>query len=654
MSQMLTNIKRVVEEEVSNRTSQMTVLFEAITNAIHANAKHIVCRLTSKEGLLGSEEETVIERRVDEIEIEDDGDGFGDANYKSFCEYRTAYKQSEFGCKGVGRFVFLKVFNKASYTSFLSEGQEKKTFTFSFDFDSECVACEDCDVSKNSTILSLSGVRSRYFDVNKHIDRRIEMDLDAIKKKVLLHLIPTLFFYKTKGSNVIVEFIDTDSNETVSITSDDIPEFEEKTFEVPISKDETASFTLYHKIIKGDGGLHAFYCASKRTVCEFSEKDFKISLPNGFSGYLLLESDYLDGHVDNERDDFDIFPIKTDLYSKLSWKDINAYLKSILSPIIAKNIPASNEINKNKLKDIQQERPYLVNYIEDEDLEIVGFVDKKQIIDKAKKRFDAAKDKLITHAGKDEYTDEELQDAIQIAQNELVAYIQDRVFIIERLKTMLNDKEKSEKVIHNLFMEKYTDDDYFSVGKNNLWLLDDRFTSYSYAASDKRIKEVLESMELGAGTESDGDKPDLALFFSHDPVNKRGLKSVLVELKSFDDGAKSDRDKYAGVQQLIDYIVAFQSKEEIKETWAFLVTDIDEKFGKRLVRNKYTPLFSTDRPIYHQYYDEIKTSIYVVGAKTLILDAEARNKVFIDIINKNSRLNDLICEKAEASLGGIL
>jgi len=647
MSQMLTNIKRVVEEEVGNRTSQMTVLFEAITNAIHAKATHIVCRLTSKQGLLESEEEELVEKRVDDIEIEDNGDGFGDANYKSFCEYRTAYKQSEFGCKGVGRFVFLKVFNKASYASLLADGQEKKTFTFSFDFDSENVECEDCEVSENRTVLSLSGVRSRYFDASKHLDRRIEMDLNAIKKKVLLHLIPTLFFYKTKGSNVVVEFVDTETNDTVSITSDDIPEFEEDIFEIPISKDASTSFVLYHKISKGDGGLHAFHCANKRTVCDFSDKDLKIFLPNGFSGYMLLESEYLDEHADNERNDFDIFPIKTDLYSKLSWKDINAYLKSVISPIIAQNIPASNEINRTKLKDIQQERPYLVNYIEEEDLDIVGFVDKKQIIDKAKKRFDTAKDKLIAHAGKDEYTDGELQDAIQLAQNELVAYIQDRVLIIERLKTMLNDKERSEKVIHNLFMEKYTDDDYFSIGKNNLWLLDDRFTSYSYAASDKRIKEVLESIDMETGTESDGDRPDLALFFSHDPVNKKGLKAVLVELKSFADGAKSDRDKYAGVQQLIDYIVAFQSKEQIKETWAFLVTDIDDKFGKRLIRNQYTPLFSTDRPVYHQYYDKMKTSIYVVGAKTLILDAEARNKVFIDIINKNSKLSELLYQKEE-------
>lgn len=651
MSQMLTNIKRVVEEEVSSRTSQMSVLFEAITNAIHANARHIICRLTSAEGLLQSREGEIIERKVDEMEIEDNGNGFGDANYKSFCEYRTAYKQDEFGCKGVGRFIFLKVFNKASFTSYLSEGQEKKTFAFSFEFDSNGIVCEDCKVSENRTILSLSHIRNRYFDIDKHIDRRIEMDLNAIRKNVLLHLIPTLFFYKSKGNDVVVEFFDTKTNDIVSITSHDVPEFEKKSFMIPLGKDNECSFTLYYKILQGDGGIHAFYCANRRTVCEFSEKELKISLPNGFSGYLLLESDYLDNHVNNERNDFDIYPVQTDWYSTLSWKDINTHLKTLISTIIAQNIPTSKEINRAKLKDIQEERPYLVNYIEDEDLEIVGFVDKKQIIDKAKKRFDVAKDKLIIHAGKDQYSDEELQDAIQIAQNELVAYIQDRVFITQRLKTMLGNKEKSEKVIHNLFMEKYTDDNYFSIGKNNLWLLDDRFTSYSYAASDKRIKEILESVSLEAGTESDADKPDLALFFSHDPLNKEGLKSVLIELKSFDDGAKSDRDKFSGVQQLIDYIVAFQSKEDIKEIWAFLVTDIDDKFGKRLLLNEYTPLFSTNKPIYHQYYDKMKTSIYVVGAETLILDAEARNKVFIDIINKHSRLSKFLSEEINTKIG---
>ena len=642
MSEMLIDIKRVVEEDVSNRTSPMSVLLEAITNSIHTNSQHIVCRLSSTEGLLRSEEGEVSERKVDEIVVEDNGDGFGDANYESFGRYRTAYKQDEFGCKGVGRFVFLKVFRNVSYTSYLSEGQEKKFFEFSFDFESENVVSEDFEVSENKTVLSLTGVRKKYFDFDNGIDKRLEINLISIKEKVFLHLIPTLFFYKRKGRNIQIDFVDTGTNETVSITNDEIPEFEQASFRIPIGNEIEKTFTLYYEISNGTSGLHAYYCANRRIVCEFSEKDLKVSLPKGFSGHLLLESDYLNEHVDNQRNDFTIYPIKTDLYSPLSWNDINSYLKKTVSNIITENIPIAGDINRAKLKSIQEERPYLVNYIETEDLDMAGFIDKKQIINRAKKRFDSAKEKLIEHAGKDEYTNQDLQDAIQIAQNELVSYIQDRVFIVERLKTMLDDKEKNEAVIHELFMEKHTEDNYFCVGRNNLWLLDDRFTNYSYAASDKRIKDILKAVVVEGETGIDGDRPDLALFFSQDPSNKNGLKSVLIELKSFDYNSKPDRKKYAGVQQLIDYIKAFQSKEKIEEIWAFLVTDVDERFAERLKDNGYNPLFSTDREIYHQYYKSFNASIYVIGAQTLVFDAEARNKVFIDIINKQSRLNEYL------------
>lgn len=648
MSHMLTNTKRVVEEDVSNRATQMSVLFEAITNAVHANAKRIVCRLSSTENLLNTKEGEVVERKIDEIEVEDNGDGFGDLNFASFGEYRTDHKQEEFGCKGVGRFVFLKVYRDASYTSYLLDGQEKKSFNFDFDFESDNAESEDFEVVENKTTLFLSGVRNKYFDLEKGIDRRLEIDLATIRKKVLLHLIPTLFFYKRKNHNVHIDFVDTGTSESVSITSDDVPEFEETSFEIPIENENVKSFTLYHEISNDTGGLHAYYCANRRTVCEFSEKDFKVSLPQGFSGYLLLESKYLNDQVDNQRNDFTIYPVKTDWVNPLSWKDINACLKRIISTIITKEIPNAGNINRAKLNDIQEVRPYLVSYIDEEDLDMAGFIDEKQIINKAKKRFDRAKEKLIKHAGKKEYTDQDLQDAIQVAQNELVAYVCDRVMIIDRLKTMLDNKEQSEEIIHNLFMERYTDDDYFCTGKNNLWLLDDRFTNYSYAASEKRIKGLLEAVDIDADTGIDGDRPDLALFFSQNPLNKKGLKSVLIELKSFDYNSKSDRKKYAGVQQLLDYIKAFQAKEEIEEIWAFLVTDVDDEFAERLKMNDYNPLFSTEREIYHRYYSKINASIYVIGARTLVFDAEARNKVFIDIINKQSKLSKLISEDSNS------
>lgn len=194
-------------------------------------------------------------------------------------------------------------------------------------------------------------------------------------------------------------------------------------------------------------------------------------------------------------------------------------------------------------------------------------------------------------------------------------------------------------------MQQHTNDDYYCIGKNNLWLLDDRFTSYSYAASDKRIKDIVSTLELeGDVTDFEDDKPDLSLFFSHNPNLKGSLKSVLVEIKPFYDKNKSDRKKFQGIQQLVDYVEAFKVKENIEEIWAFLITDVDRKLAERLRKDDYTPLFSTKNPIYHRFYKELGISIYVIGAETLISDAESKNKTFLDIIRKHNRITQILKE----------
>jgi len=91
MSEMLTVIERVVKEDVSNRTTQIDALFEGITNAIHANATHVICRLVGDQDILKETDtgDAVAFKKVIGIEIEDNGDGFGDGNYASFGRYRT-------------------------------------------------------------------------------------------------------------------------------------------------------------------------------------------------------------------------------------------------------------------------------------------------------------------------------------------------------------------------------------------------------------------------------------------------------------------------------------------------------------------------------------------------------------------------------------
>lgn len=644
MSQMLAEISRIVTEDISNRVTQYDVLFEAITNSIHANATSIKCYLNSNDSQLTEDEKEIGSIRVDTIRIIDNGDGLTDENYKSFSKYRTEFKKA-LGCKGVGRFVFLKIYQSANFTSKIKSNQEQRTINFDFNFDTENLKKESSEVLENETEILLSNLTKQYFDSenDKKQDRRIELDLHKIRQKVLMNLIPTLFFYKQKGINITIDFVDGFHNLSVQIKPGDIPNFLKKPFEVRNSDGNIFKFLLNYKIENTPGFLNAYYCANNRTVCEFEDKDFKISMPYGYSGFMLLESEYFNQKVNNERNDFDIYPIKTDIFSTLSWELINTELKKHFSELVKEGVPETKKINSEKIQQIQQERPYLVQYIEDEDIEMAGFLDKKAIIEKAKKRFDVAKEKVLVNAGKEEYSDEELNEAIQLAQNELVSYINDRVQVIERLKALVDKSERVESIIHNLFMQMQTSDDYYSVGKNNLWLLDDRYTTYSYAASDNRIREVLKGIDEENGdTEILDDRPDLSLFFSHNPNNSNRLKSVLVEIKPFDYSSKPDRKKFAGIQQLIDYVKAFKEKEKIEEVSAYLITEVDSKLDERLSDNDFTKLFSLENPIYHRFYQGAGISIFVISASTLIKDAEARNKVFLDIIRKQAKLNRLI------------
>lgn len=642
MSKMFAEIKRIVDEDISSRVSQYDVIFEAITNAIHANATSIECILNSYDNPIKENESEIVRKKVHTITVRDNGDGLHDDNYDSFCKYRTEYKIA-LGCKGVGRFVFLKVYNYANFTSSLVKTQEIRSFKFDFDFDTDNIKSTLSKVEQNLTEVIFNSLSESYLNYEKHIDRRIEMDLEAIREKVLLNLIPTLFFYKKKGVEITISFIDQTTSDQVFIEPKDIPEFKERKFIVKDREGKEFEFTLNHRIDNVDGKLNAYYCANNRTVCEFSEKDLKLNFPYGYSGYLLLESKYLNTRVNHERNDFEIKPLRTDAFTTLSWDLINEELKKTVTDLVKEGIPETKEINKTKIKEIHEERPYLINYIDETDIEIAGFMDKKKLIDNAKKKFDNAKEKILASAGKEEYTDTELYEAIELTHNELVSYINDRVLVIERLKKLIDKKERVEEIIHNLFMEMQTDDDYYAVGKNNLWLLDDRYTTYSYAASDKRIREVLKGIDEDNGaTDILDDKPDLSLFFSHNPNKPERLKSVLVEIKPFDYASKSDRKKFAGIQQLLDYVKAFKEKEKIEEVSSFLITEIDDKLADRLRTDGYTPLFSLESPIYHRFYSEPNISIFVISVSTLIKDAEARNKVFLDIIKKQSKIKNLL------------
>lgn len=91
MSKMFAEIKRIVDEDISNRVNQIDVILEAITNAIHANATEINCYFSSSDNPLNPEDTTIFSKKIDSIKVTDNGDGMNDLNYGSFINYRTDY-----------------------------------------------------------------------------------------------------------------------------------------------------------------------------------------------------------------------------------------------------------------------------------------------------------------------------------------------------------------------------------------------------------------------------------------------------------------------------------------------------------------------------------------------------------------------------------
>ena len=136
-------------------------VFEAITNSIHALDE---AKRASKDGEIVvhihryadqpplSEDNKPLQPVIG-FTIEDNGIGFTDQHYNSFCTSDSILKRAK-GGKGVGRLCWVKVFQKAEITSIFEQGSSFKRRTFSFEVTPKGVEghqLSDTDVTERRT-----------------------------------------------------------------------------------------------------------------------------------------------------------------------------------------------------------------------------------------------------------------------------------------------------------------------------------------------------------------------------------------------------------------------------------------------------------------------------------------------------------------------
>lgn len=590
------NIESIVND--LKKVSVEKITFEAITNSIQANAKDISIFFYEKNKSLADDEPEYY--TVDELKIIDNGDGFNDANIVSFKTYRSTYKK-ELGAKGIGRFLYLKLFKDVNITSL----SKKINFTVQTDVD-----VQPSGEIYNTTTVTLSNPKVsnsiRYYQINK----------EDYKQQVKNHFLPYFKLLEEKNINIKIAVFFDDIEEYV-INSDEIPCFKTESFKIG-EHDFNLSYLLNDSNIQFYDG---FYCADNRVVAKNSQLESKIKFKffHGVNILFLLSSKYFDCNVNDERDEFNIKPVQVnqDMYSNLSWTNIqDALFEKIKEVCLQHGIDVEKEARES-LQDSIDKAPFLAYYLSKNEYVLSS----EELIKKAEKDYENEKQFLrsLENKSKPEYP----VILNRVVQSELAEYIFDREKIINKLRSIVND-ELLEKEVHNLFMIQRTEDSHQNYKSNHLWLFDDRFMTYDKIFSEIHIKTIFPELSDIA------DRLDLCIISN--TYNKESITDiVIIELKRpsetvTSEGAEAQLLRYAR------YVNNTRQENKIRIwTYAFLKfnADIEESlkdktYNKIPTHSKY--------PIYYRYYERANIIINFMDYSALADDAHTRNQTFINIL----------------------
>lgn len=636
------NLKRAVETLAKKDLKFIQPMYEAITNSLEAGATEILIDINT-ENLLDGEQ---LKPKVTGFSISDNGVGFTEENRNSFLELWSETKLS-LGCKGSGRFTWLNVFENIFIESEVaSEGCLVK-IPFNIKYNDEMDISKQT-FTKNNTIITFSTVTDRYYNPNFHIDNRILADIDVIIANITQNLLIKLFLLKRDGRKFSIKIrVNQDERQ---ITEQTIPDLNSKEFQITsdITKEEYLFTLYYHFIDNQKNSKKIYYCAHDRTVKEEDDDalNFSCELPNKTSFNMLLCSKYLDDMVNDSRDNFPAMSNKrqANYGCPLLYRDIKPELLREMHRILLEKFPELETLNKEEELKAINAAPFLTKYIK-ENTDIVKTQKSLTIkaLDTFNKKKVSVKNKFEKLLEDKSILPEAFNTAVtelsEVAVAELGEYILYRENIIKALNDSIMDEEKKEKFIHDIFMPQRTivdnTNETSDYSMTNLWLLDDKFMTFSNAFSDATIKNIIEAIFKNTSITADeigmnSKKPDLAVFYNKE-ISRDAL---VVEFKGCN-ASLGEKEKAIAEISRNCYILKEKVKE-INNVWAYIITSIDDEFEISLKASGYKERYTnaSDGKILY-FYNEGVAHIYALDIKAVTADAFARNKTFLDILKNN-------------------
>lgn len=626
---MQVNIKQAIRLFFSNPSLDM-VFIEAIANSLDADASKISICISIDE--LGKQETL-------KITVQDNGVGFTQERYGKFCKLLQVEDSTH---KGVGRLVYLYYFDTIEVSSIFNKQHRTFLYNTSFDEANSNMVLEPIDSQEQRTILNFSNCTL------KRLSSYNSILPDSLKRMILEEFLPRFYVYKEEGKEIEIDielkigkvkknqFI---GNRKVTISLNDLPVL--KVEEVNASQIRMfEDMVLQYSIEKKESYVAPFIitalCIDNRAY-KLSDIISSDNIPWGYELIFLLKSSIFNGQVDPSRQ---TLTLRDELL-----KSVKKIFRTKIASIIQQDIPSFKESNEKTRLSLSKSYPHLLGYFEDEE---IGIVSRSKSLEIAQQKF-LRDQKTVLEA---EYLDgEKYEKAMDLSSRSLAEYILYREKIISKLETITN--KDSEATIHNLILPKRSilknNQNVTAIYNNNLWLLDNKYMTYTTAMSERTMQEVVEEITQGVEHGSDSNRPDLAIIFSDNPEDLScKVDVVIIELKKRGIKLSKTEEVISQLKQRATKLMNYYPNR-IQRIWFYGIVEFNDEFKLSLKNEHYTPLFSKDTLYYkeNEWYLSLESDIpykvgtYILSIDAFIKDAKAHNEIFLNILKEGFKVSKI-------------
>ena len=536
-------------------------------------------------------------------------------------------------CKGAGRIQFFHHFSALSIDSTYQHESGVSRCEMRYSEPKKQIEIDDFNLRTGSENAIGTTIKLENFkeDVRKRISYGEPLSslfsVSALRKQMLVAFLQRLVGLESRLGDFEIKFLTRhwkSGEQSELLKRSDLPvvteerdvDVEERDPQSGVSLGASQRFKLSHYQL--DAGLYDLprnaiaFCAKSSPVKDITAHYLrtKTEQNNPVGGYhhiVLIESDFLDQRVNEQRDDFDDIPDEIpsgEMFSdaRISYTEIH----DAIDPVIQKMVAPANWNKEQVLEEITTQFGISAAMLADTSTRIVYGEPAQTVVERVLKKYQerAIDDTAKMYALKEEIIKAEPDsEEFRVKINELSwkyaaslrsidmvnlsQLIVRRAAIVEILDlacdknlamqaTVEGRRRKDERIIHSIFFPMHKDS--AECADHDIWLLSEEYHYYDYIASDMPLaaiawnddQKVFESdidqkfQELLARRADDNGskRPDIALF------TKEGTATI-IEFKA----PGIPMDEHIGDLSEYAHLLAAKSGGKLKKFYCYLIGD---------------------------------------------------------------------------------